>query len=69
MFNYRGPYQMTVQEMAEAARILDPAILIPVHWRESERADVETLRTLVKNGVDVRIPATPPASGSRPTGK
>jgi len=41
----RPTYMMSGSEMAEAARILHPGVLIPVHWLEPERPEIERLES------------------------
>jgi L-ascorbate metabolism protein UlaG (beta-lactamase superfamily) len=51
--NIRQPYQLGREEAIELAKALKPQVLVPVHWLESEKGDVDFIvrRTLAPTRV------------------
>ena len=51
------PYTMSVAKAADAIREFKPKIVYPYHYRSHDgtKADMEQLKKLVGEGVDVRV--------------
>lgn len=44
VLNGHAPYQMSGAEMVQAVAALRPRFVIPIHWSEADRADIDLLR-------------------------
>ncbi len=56
----RPPYQLGGGEAAALCRALRPRAVIPVHWLEAERPEVDALRAQAPPGTRVVLPASSP---------
>ncbi|MFX1418115.1 MAG: MBL fold metallo-hydrolase [Promethearchaeota archaeon] len=43
-FTVRKPYMMSPKDVIKAAEVIKPKILIPIHWIEEEKSDIEYIK-------------------------
>jgi len=54
-FTVREPYMMSPKDVIKAAKAIKPKILIPIHWIEEEKSDIEYIKEHSQKSTEVII--------------
>ena len=56
LLTVREPYMMSPKEVVQAVKIIKPKILIPIHWIDEEKSDIEYIIKNVAKSTRAIIP-------------